>query len=344
MKSGTATDRLSRSTGNQWLSPISPWLVMLIGALALPILHPNVYHLDVLTTALLYALLALGLNIIVGLTGLLHLGYAAFFAIGAYTYGLMNLHWGCPFWVGWIPAGIVAGIAGACLGLPALRVRGDYLAIVTLGFGEIVRIGVTNLDRWTGGPNGLIGVAHPHLWVPGIGDWDFGVESAPYYYLVCLTTAVVAAVCVRLSRSRIGRAWIAIREDEVAAACAGVPVLQLKLLAQACGGAIAGVAGAIFAAKQGAITPDSFDFILSVMILAMVVLGGLGSIRGAIVGALVLGCLPEVLRGFDRFRMLVFGAAMILVIRLRPHGLFGGFERRIRITPHAQPATPSGRA
>ena len=302
---------------------IARWSLGAAAALALPLVHPNPYHLDVLTSALLYALLALGLNLIVGLAGLLHLGYAAFFAIGAYTYGLLNLHWGWPFWLGWIPASVMAGLCSVSLGVPALRVRGDYLAIVTLGFGEIVRITFTNLDRWTGGPNGLLGIAHPSLWVPGRGVVDFSVESAPYYYLLCLVTAVVAGVCVRLSRSRIGRAWKAIREDELAAACTGVPVLHLKLLALGCGGAVAGLAGAIFAAKQGTITPDSFDFILSVMVLAMVVLGGLGSIRGAVVGALLLGSLPELLRGFEQYRMLCFGLAMIIVMRLRPQGLFG---------------------
>ncbi len=299
------------------------WGVAAAAALLWPLLQPNPYHLDVLTTACLYALLALGLNLIVGLTGLLHLGYAAFFAIGAYTYGLLNLHAGWPFWVGWLPAAAVSGLCGVALGVPALRVRGDYLAIVTLGFGEIVRIAFTNLEQWTGGPNGLLGIAHPRLWLPGHGVLDFGVSSAPYYYLVVLTTLATAGACVRLSYSRVGRAWIAIRDDEIAAACMGVPVLQLKLAAQACGGAIAGLAGAIFAAKQGTITPDSFDFVLSVMVLSMVVLGGLGSIRGAVLSALVLGSLPEFLRGFEQYRMLLFGLSMIIIIRLRPQGLFG---------------------
>lgn len=302
----------------------STWVGMGMVTLLLPVVYPNAYVLDVLTTALLYALLALGLHLIVGLTGVLHLGYAALFALGAYTYAGLNLNTACPFWVGWLPAALVAGGCGAVLGLPALRVRGDYLAIVTLGFGEIVRIAFTNLDRWTGGPNGLLGIAHPRLWLPGAGVFDFGVSSAPYYYLVAVTVAIVAGLCARLGTSRVGRAWRAIREDELAASCSGIPVLHLKLLAQGVGGAIAGVAGAIFAAKQGTITPDSFDFILSVMILAMVVLGGLGSVRGAIVGALVLGVLPELLRGFEQYRMLLFGCAMILVMRVRPQGFFGG--------------------
>jgi branched-chain amino acid transport system permease protein len=299
------------------------WSIASILALGVPVFYPSPYVIDVLTTSLIFSLLALGLNLIVGLTGLLHLGYAAFYAIGAYTYALLNLHAGCPFWIGWIPAALAAGICGVLLGIPALRVRGDYLAIVTLGFGEIVRISFNNLDRWTGGPNGLLGIDHPRVWIPGQGTYDFGVDSAPYYYLACAATIIVAGMCVRLSRSRIGRAWIAIREDELAAACMGVPVLNFKLLAQACGGAIAGVAGAIFAAKQGTITPDSFDFILSVMVLAMIVLGGLGSIRGAVVGAMLLGSLPELLRGFDQYRMLLFGLAMIIMMRLRPQGLFG---------------------
>lgn len=312
------------------------WAFGVLVALALPLLHPNPYHLDVLTTSLLYAILALGLDLIVGWAGLLHLGYAAFFAIGAYTYALLNLHWQWSFWVGWLPAAIMAGLAGVALGLPALRIRGDYLAIVTLGFGEIVRIAVTNLEPWTGGPNGLLGIAHPRLWLPGAGPFDFGVQSWPYYYLTLLTLLLVSLVCVRLSRSRVGRAWVAMRDDELAAACTGVPVLQLKLLSQGCGGVIAGVAGAIFAAKQGTITPDSFDFILSVMILAMVVLGGLGSIRGAIGGALMLGTLPELLRGFEQYRMLLFGLAMILIMRWRPQGLFG--------RPGHRPPRPTVRA
>jgi len=303
-----------------------------------PLVDSNPYHLDVLATAGLYAILALGLNIVVGFTGLLHLGYAAFFGIGAYTYGLLNLHAGVPFWLGVVPAMLVAGLFGVALGIPAIRVRGDYLAIVTLGFGEIVRIAFTNCERWTGGPNGLLGIAHPTGWWPGRGLSDFGVASKPYYYVIAGATVVVALVCQRMSQSRVGRAWAAIREDELAASCSGIDTFQLKLLAQGVGASIAGLAGAIFAAKQGTITPDSFDFILSVMLLSMVVLGGLGSVPGAIVGALALGTLPELLRGFEQYRMMLFGLVMILMMRWRPQGLWGSVQiRRELLVPKGAP-------
>ncbi|MBI2885004.1 MAG: high-affinity branched-chain amino acid ABC transporter permease LivM [Candidatus Omnitrophica bacterium] len=311
---------------NAWIAA-----AMLVVAL-LPCLGLNGYHLDVLTNAGIFMLLALGLNLVVGFTGLLHLGYAAFFAIGAYTYGLLNLHWQVPFWAGLAPAVVISGCCGVALGIPAMRVRGDYLAIVTLGFGEIVRLAFTNLDRWTGGPNGLLGIAHPTIWLPGRGWYDFSVESLPYYYLVAAAVALAAAVCWRLADSRIGHAWMAIREDELAASCAGINATHLKLLAQGWGAAIAGLAGAIFAAKQGTITPDSFDFILSVMLLAMVVFGGLGSIVGVMIGALVLGALPEVMRGLDQYRMLLFGLVMILMMRWRPQGLLGGPKIRRELT------------
>jgi branched-chain amino acid transport system permease protein len=296
---------------------------LLVVLLLLPLFDPNAYRVDLLSTAALYALLAIGLNIIVGFAGLLHLGYAAFYAIGAYTYGLLNLGVGCPFWVALPISALAAGIAGVLLGLPVVRVRGDYLAIVTLGFGEIVRIVLTNLEEWTGGPNGLLGIDHPV-----IGGYNFSVDSKPYYALLVVLVAATAWACSRMARSRIGLAWMAIREDELAAACSGIDTVRFKLLALGLGGGIAGIAGCVFAAKQGTITPDSFDFIFSVMVLAMVILGGLGSIRGAILGATVLSLAPELLRSFSMYRMLLFGVVMVLLIRYRPQGLLGGAEIR----------------
>ncbi len=310
-------------------------IVVLLFFVLLPLVDPNPYHVELLATAGLYALLALGLNLIVGFAGLLHLGYAAFFAIGAYTYALLNLWIGCPFWLGLPVSLVTAGVAGVLLGLPAVRVRGDYLAIVTLGFGEIVRIVVTNLESWTGGPNGLLGIAHPT-----IGSYHFGVDSRPYYWLIFALVEATAWACTRLRRSRIGLAWAALREDEMAARCLGMDTTRLKLIALGLGGGIAGLAGCVFASKQGTITPDSFDFILSVMILAMVILGGLGSVRGAILGAAILSVVPELMQGFSTYRMLLFGILMVLLMRVRPQGLLGlaQIRRELGIRPSRQTA------
>lgn len=295
-----------------------------------PVLDANAYHIDLMTNVGIYVLLAMGLNVVVGYTGLLNLGYAAFFAIGAYTYALLNLRTGCPFWTALPAAGLVAMIFGFVIGLPSIRVRGDYLAITTLGFGEIVRIAFNNLDRWTGGPNGLLGIERPRLWYLGMKNgvrleiFKFSVHATPYFYLVLVFVGVTAYLLFRMSDSKFGRALVAIREDELAASCMGIPTLWIKLQAFGLSAFIAGIAGAVFAAKQTIITPDSFDFVLSVLILAMVVLGGLGNIWGAALGALILGVLPEVLRGLASYRMLIFGLLMILVMIFRPQGILGG--------------------
>lgn len=284
-----------------------------------PLLDKNAYHVDVLVTVGIYALLAMGLNVSVGFTGLLNLGYAAFFAIGAYTYALLNLHLGCPFWLGLPLAGLLSTAFGFIIGLPSIRVRGDYLAITTLGFGEIVRIAFNNLDRWTGGPNGLLGIDRPALW----GFGSFSVNPVPYYYLVLLFVAVTAFFLLRLGDSKFGRALVAIREDELAAACMGIPTVRIKLYAFGVSSFIAGIAGVFFASKQTIVTPDSFDFVLSVLILAMVVLGGMGNVWGSVLGALVLGVLPELLREFASYRMLIFGLLMIGMMIFRPQGILG---------------------
>ncbi len=294
-------------------------VVSILGPFALlPVLDTNTYHIDLMTTVGIYALLAMGLNVAVGFTGLLNLGYAAFFAIGAYTYALLNLNFGWSFWIGLPAAGFVAMLFGFVIGLPSIRVRGDYLAITTLGFGEIVRIAFNNLDRWTGGPNGLLGIDRPNFF-----GFRFSVNPTPYFYLVLTLVAVTAYLLFRMSDSKMGRALVAIREDELAASCMGIPALQVKLCAFGLSSFIAGLAGAVFASKQTIVTPDSFDFILSVLILAMVVLGGMGNIWGAALGALALGLLPELLRGFANYRMLIFGLIMILMMIFRPQGILG---------------------
>jgi branched-chain amino acid transport system permease protein len=303
----------------------------------------------VLDFALLYALLALGLNIVVGFAGLLDLGYIAFYAVGAYTWALLaspqlGLH--LPFWA-IVPLGAgVAALFGVLLGAPTLRLRGDYLAIVTLGFGEIIRIFLNNLDHPVNITNGPIGINRiDPITVGGLeltrSHEFFGVvfSGAHLHYYVFLIAALLSMfVCIRLEDSRIGRAWIAIREDEVAAQSMGINTRNVKLLAFAMGATFGGIAGGLFSSFQGFVSPESFILLESIMVLCMVVLGGMGHVAGVVLGALLLATLPEVLRHtaspvqqelFGRvildpesLRMLLFGLALILVMLLRPAGLW----------------------
>jgi len=305
--------------------------------------------------AILYVLLALGLNIVVGFAGLLDLGYIAFYAVGAYTYALLaspqfGLH--LPFWV-ILPIGaLVAAFFGVLLGAPTLKLRGDYLAIVTLGFGEIVRIFLNNLSRPVNVTNGPQGIA-------GIDPFSFGsfsfskpetllgiAFSGPikYYYLLLAVMIAILLVNVRLQDSRIGRAWEAVREDEIAARAMGIDTTRMKLLAFAMGASFGGVAGGMFSAIQAFISPESFVLVESIMVVAMVVLGGMGNIWGVVLGALLLSFVPEILRWtvqplqealFGRMlvdpeviRMLIFGLALVLIMLYRPAGLLPSAVRR----------------
>jgi branched-chain amino acid transport system permease protein len=297
--------------------------LIFVVVMVFPLVDRNAYHIDVLVTAGIFMILALGLNVIVGYAGMLNLGYAALFAVGAYTYGILNTTLQVSFWPGLLLSGLSAAVFGMLLAFPALRLGGDYLAIVTLGSGEIVRILLNNLDGWTGGPNGLLGIDHPRLWFGFGPGFDFGVSSQPYYYLTAVLIAALIFLLKRVECSRLGRAWMALREDELAAGAMGINLVWTKLSAFGIGGFLAGVAGCVFAAKQGTVSPDSFDFVVSVMVLAMVVLGGLGNIYGVLLGALALSVLPEFLRGFEVYRMLIFGAAMILMMLFRPQGILG---------------------
>jgi branched-chain amino acid transport system permease protein len=278
----------------------------------------------------IYILLAVGLNIVVGLAGLLDLGYVAFFAIGAYSMGKLSTTYHWNFWA-ILPVGIaLAGAAGVILGAPTLRLRGDYLAIVTLGFGEIVRIAAQN-SNWIGGPRGISNIPHP----PSIGHvkaLSYGVlDPKPYYYLLVVLIIVVLFIVRRLERSRVGRAWQAIREDEDAAELMGVPTFKFKLWAFAMGACIGGMGGVVFASKQIAITPDNFPFLLSVLILSAVVLGGSGNLPGVIFGAFVVGWLPERFRGLQDYRYLIFGASLVIIMIFRPEGLLPSRVRRAEI-------------
>ena len=309
--------------------------------------------------AILYCLLALGLNIVVGFAGLLDLGYIAFYAVGAYAYALLaSPHFGLhlPFWI-ILPIGAgLAALFGVLLGAPTLKLRGDYLAIVTLGFGEIVRIFLNNLSRpvnVTNGPQGIAGI--DPLRIDGLSfaqaqSWLGLQVSSPvkYYYALLVLLLAILAVNLRLQDSRIGRAWEAIREDEVAARAMGINTTRLKLLAFAMGASFGGIAGGMFSAIQGFISPESFVLVESIMVVSMVVLGGMGNVWGVILGALLLSFTPELLRWtveplqralFGRslvdpevIRMLLFGLALVLIMLFRPAGLLPSSVRKRELT------------
>jgi branched-chain amino acid transport system permease protein len=295
--------------------------VLLIGSLIILPLVLNDYYCDIMTLTGMYIVLALGLNIVVGQAGLLNLGYAAFYAVGAYTYAILSTTVGLSFWPGLAAGGLTAAVFAVILGIPTLRLRGDYFAIVTLGLGEITRIILNNWDNLTGGPNGISKIGRPVL---------AGYElhtSRDFTYLIMVIVIITVFAMHRLIASRIGRAWIAIREDEVAAEAMGINTFRLKLLAFVLGSALAGIVGVFFAAKMAFVSPESFTFFESVMILCMVVLGGMGSIPGIILGALILITLPEIFRDFQDYRMLAFGFALVMMMVFRPQGLLGAMKK-----------------
>ena len=364
--------------------------VWVLGALALCILplllqSAGNFWVRIADTALLYVLLALGLNIVVGYAGLLDLGFVAFFAIGAYLYGLMaspHLSETFPWFAAMFPNGLhtsiwlviplgaaVAGVFGILLGAPTLKLRGDYLAIVTLGFGEIIRVFLNNLDHpvnITNGPKGLSQIDSVTLFkfeslgIPGINlgrpleiTDTYSINSVTLYYYLFLALVVLSVIiCHRLEVSRIGRAWMAIREDEIAAKAMGINTRNMKLLAFGMGATFGGVSGTMFAAFQGFVSPESFSLMESVMIVAMVVLGGIGHLPGVILGAVLLSALPEVLRWVSGamdlqaltggrldasiLRQLLIALAMIIIMLLRPRGLWPTREHGKALQPVAK--------
>lgn len=302
-------------------------MALLLGVLCVyPLILPNQYWLRVATTVGLYVILALGLNIVVGFCGLLDLGFVAFYGIGAYTAALATKA-GAPFWL-IIPVAMAFGaFMAALVGLPTLKLRGDYLAIVTVGFSQIIYLSFMNLTGITGGTKGVESIPPPTIPFTG---WEFTLNSRyymnhPYYYLVLAFIILTVISIWRLEHSRVGRAWKAIRENDLAASAMGIPVLRYKIMAYAIGAAYGGLAGCLMAPFFSFVAPKSFVFFESCMILCMVVLGGLGRIQGAIVGAVVLGVVPELLRALNLvvFRDLIFGAMMVTLVVLRPQGLMG---------------------
>jgi branched-chain amino acid transport system permease protein len=356
-----------------YLAAMPTWFRVTLLAVALLVMMPiigayNVYYLEIATQVGIFAALALGLNIVVGLAGLLDLGYVAFFAVGAYSWAIFgsphgNVVFGggfplSPVWFyGFILVGLgVAALTGILLGLPVLRLHGDYLAIVTLGFGEVIRVLANNLDKpvnFTNGPKGITPIGRPPV--------PFNVSYAEYFYfLVLLIVLIVIVVNRRLEDSHIGRAWEAIREDEVAAQAMGVSLVRAKLMAFACGASFAGVMGVVFASKQVFINPESFTFLESIGVLAMVILGGMGSIPGAVLGATVVTVLNlQVLKGFSlwlnelknagvmvlgfplanlptqfepaKYERMIFGMILIAMMIFRPQGILPARRRQREI-------------
>lgn len=321
------------SAGNtKWL-----FMLLLLAALIWPFFAGR-SSVDIATLVLIYVMLGLGLNIVVGFAGLLDLGFVGFYAVGAYTYALLY-HWaGWGFWEALPMSGAMAAVFGFILGFPVLRLRGDYLAIVTLGFGEIIRLLLINLSSVTGGPDGISGIPKPTFFGLELtrrasqeGTQTFheffgftfqNQHMVIYLYLMALALALITLfVSTRLIRMPVGRAWEALREDEIACRSLGLNPTRIKLSAFTLGAMFAGFGGAFFAARQGMVNPESFTFIESALILAIVVLGGMGSQIGVILAAILLTVLPEVAREFAEYRMLLFGLVMVLMMMWRPQGL-----------------------
>ncbi len=292
----------------------------------------SMYQTNIMISALIYVMLGLGLNIVIGLAGLLDLGYVAFYAVGAYGYALLNVNYGLPFWLALSLGGILAMIFGIILGYPVLRLRGDYLAIVTLGFGEIIRLVMENWNEFSHGPSGIANIPQPPLF--GV---DLSLQGTTIYIFYIIVALVIFTIFVinRLQNSRIGRAWIALKDDEIACQSMGIDKAKTKLRAFALGATWAGMGGVIFAAKTTFINPASFTIWESVIILCTVVLGGMGSIVGVISGALLLILLPEYLRAFAEFRMITFGAVLVLMMVFKPGGIIENVRKTYQFEKHS---------
>ena len=318
---------------------------------AFPYLDPNNAHVDFLANAGAFVLLALGLNIVVGFAGLLDLGYAAFFAIGSYSYALLaspqfGLH--IPFWLMLLIAPAIAALFGILLGAPTLRLRGDYLAIVTLGFGEIVPQTFLNLAQYTNGPNGITSLDQPSFF-----GKPFGFSATPYYDVLLVLIVLGVLGARNLQRSRLGRAWMAIREDELAARHMGINTTAAKLAAFALGASFSGLAGVVYAAKLDLVSPDQFQFNVSVLVLSMLVLGGMGNIAGVIVGSFTLSFINSFLLpqstniahslglanvDFTNYRFMLYGVILVAMMLFRPEGLIPSRQRRAELlAPRTDP-------
>jgi branched-chain amino acid transport system permease protein len=337
---GQARRRASDGTGRVWRA--QPWWVKTLAVIALylviaivlpsnavgKIMAPQSSWPNVLSEEIgIFILLAIGLNVVVGQAGMLDLGYVAFYAVGGYALALLTTrhHWN--FWFVLVLGIALAALSGWILGVPVLRLRGDYLAIVTLGFGQIISISANNFS-FTGGPQGVSTIPHP----PSIGHlkvFHYGVtDFKPYFYLVLAAIFLAVFLVRRLEHSRVGRAWVAIREDEDVAELMGVPTYRYRLWAFAFGAAVGGSGGVFFGAQANHIDPTIFSYTISILVLAAVVLGGSGNLAGVILGAFIVAWLPERFRGFAEYRILIFGAALVVMMIFRPQGLLPSRRRQ----------------
>ncbi|GAB2479378.1 branched-chain amino acid ABC transporter permease [Streptosporangium sandarakinum] len=330
-------DRWLRAPGWQrWIV----YLLLIVFALLLPsesigsFMSPDTDWATILFFPIgTYVVLAIGLNVVVGQAGLLDLGFVAFYAVGGYAMALLGTKMGWDFWVILVVGIGICALSGITLGAPTLRLRGDYLAIVTLGFGEIIRITARNTDS-IGGPTGISGIPHPpnlsdDFELFGVKIFKYGVlDPRPYYYLLVALAVIVIILVKRWEKSRVGRAWAAIREDEDAAEVMGVPTFRFKMLAFAIGASIGGAMGVLWAAKSVSLNPNDFQFLLSATILAAVVMGGSGNLPGVMLGAFVVAWLPERFRELKDYRMLIFGAVLVALMIFRPEGLLPSRQRK----------------
>ncbi len=330
-------------------------LLMIIAAIALPFMpFSDRYIVDLFILILTYVMLGWGLNIVVGLAGLLDLGYVAFYAVGAYSFALLATYLDLSFWVCLPLAGLFAAIWGIILGFPVLRLRGDYLAIVTLAFGEIIRVVLLNWYTFTGGPDGISGIPRPSFFgleFKRFGEGTFadffGLEYSSMhriiflYFLILALALLTNFISLRLRNLPVGRAWEALREDEIACASLGINTTNTKLTAFSIGAMFAGFAGSFFATRQGFISPESFTFIESAIILAIVVLGGMGSQIGVVIASVLLIGGFEVFREFEQYRMLIFGLAMVTIMVWRPRGLITKRHPSVLLHPPGGPPKPA---
>ncbi len=333
-----------------------------LGVLAMPFILDQ-FQNSVMGLVFIFVMMGLGLNIVVGYAGLLDLGYVAFFAIGAYTYAFLSAPFSSPYisnllsllgispetpllgyWTALPVAMLTAAVGGILLGIPVLRLRGDYLAIVTLGFGEIIRLFMLNLGELTNGPRGILEISQPGLFGLSPSNVTSGLLSSQgwIFLLALISSALVAFVAIRLNDSRLGRAWFAMQEDEDVAEATGVHLVRTKLLAFAIGATFAGMAGQLYAARQINIFPENFSLFVSIDALALIIVGGIGSPAGIVLGALALKGLPEVLRGVDEYRIVTFAALLIIMMIVRPAGILPSARRRIQVTDPNEPGHSIG--